>query len=72
MYGGEEPLKMYAAFANISVEDAHRIREEFDPKEMLIADRVLGIAQLVPDAMKFKFIPQALTEEQLKELVQIP
>src|SRR5262249_28198151 len=72
MYGGDEPLKMYAEFANISVDDARRIREEFDPKEMLIPDRVLGIAQLVPDAMKFKFIAQPLTEAQLKELVQIP
>jgi hypothetical protein len=53
-------------------DDARRIREEFDPKVMLIPDRGLGIAQLVPDAMKFKFIAQPLTEEQLKELVQIP
>jgi NitT/TauT family transport system substrate-binding protein len=72
MYGGDEPLKMYAEFANISLDDARRIREEFDPKEMLIPDRVLGIAQLVPDAMKFKFIAQPLSEEQLKELVQVP
>ena len=72
MYGGDEPLKMYADFASISLDDARRIREEFDPKEMLIPDRVLGIAQLVPDAVKFKFIAQPLSEEQLKELVQIP
>jgi len=26
----------------------------------------------VPDAVKFKFIAQPLTEAQLKELVQIP
>jgi hypothetical protein len=26
----------------------------------------------VPDAMKFKFIAQPLTEEQLRELVQLP
>ena len=72
MYSGDEPLKMYAEFANISLEDARRIVAEFDPKEMLIPDRVLGIAQLVPDAMKFKFIAQPLTEAQLKELVQVP
>jgi NitT/TauT family transport system substrate-binding protein len=72
MYDGDAPLKMYAEFANISVDDAHRIREEFDPKEMLIPDRVLGIAQLVPDAIKFKFIAQPLTDEQIKELVQVP
>jgi NitT/TauT family transport system substrate-binding protein len=72
MYDGDQPLRMYAEFANISVGDARRIREEFDPKEMLIPDRVLGIAQLMPDAVKFKFLAQPLTEAQLKELVQIP
>jgi len=39
---------------------------------MLIPDRVLGLSDLMPDAVKFKFITQPLTEGQLKELVQIP
>ncbi len=72
MYAGDEALKVYAEFAGIPVEDARRIRAEFDPKEMVIPDRVLGLSDLVPDAVKFKFIVQPLTEAQLKELVQIP
>jgi len=73
MYASDEALKVYADFVgNITVEDARRIREEFDPKEMVIPDRVLGLADLVPDAVKFKFITQPLTDAQLKELVQIP
>jgi ABC-type nitrate/sulfonate/bicarbonate transport system substrate-binding protein len=72
MYGGDEAPKVYAEFANIPIEDAKRIREEFDPKEMVIPDRVLGLSDLVPDAVKFKFIAQPLTDAQLKELVQIP
>jgi NitT/TauT family transport system substrate-binding protein len=72
MYGSDEVLKIYAEFAGIPIEDAKRIREEFDPKEMVIPDRVLGLSDLVPDAVKFKFIAQPLTEPQLKELVQIP
>ncbi len=72
MYAGDESLKMYAEFAGISFEDARRIVQEFDPKEMLIPDRVLGLADLMPDAVKFKFIPQPLSEAQLKELVQVP
>jgi NitT/TauT family transport system substrate-binding protein len=39
---------------------------------MLIPDRVLGLNELVPEAIKFKFISQPLTEAQLAELVQIP
>ena len=72
MYASDEALKIYAAFAGISLEDAQRIRDEFDPKEMLIPDRVMGLADLMPDAARFKFISQPLTEAQLKELVQIP
>ena len=72
MYAGDEALKVYAEFAGIPVEDARRIRAEFDPKEMVIPDRVLGLSDLVPDAVRFKFIAQPLTEAQLKELVQIP
>jgi NitT/TauT family transport system substrate-binding protein len=72
MYANNEALKIYAAFAGISIEDAQRIRDEFDPKEMVIPDRVVGLSDLMPDAIKFKFISQPLTEAQLKELVQIP
>ena len=56
----------------IPLEDARRIITEFDPKEMLIPDRVVGLAEQMPEAVKFKFIPAPLTEAQLKELVQIP
>ena len=72
MYASDEVLKMYAEFTGITVEDAQRIRTEFDPKEMLIPDRVAGLQDLMPDAVRFKFISQPLTENQLNELVQIP
>ena len=72
MYSGYEALKIYSEFAGVPVEDARRIRAEFDPKEMVIPDRVVGLADLVPDAVRFKFIAQPLTEAQLNELVQIP
>jgi hypothetical protein len=39
---------------------------------MVIPDRVLGLSNLMPDAIKFKYISQPLTEAQLTELVQIP
>jgi NitT/TauT family transport system substrate-binding protein len=72
MYSNDEALTIYAGFANISIEDARRIRDEFDPKDMVIPDRVVGLADLVADALKFKFLSQPLTELQLRELVQIP
>ena len=72
MYASDEAPKIYAEFAKISTEDARRVREEFDPKEMLIPDRVLGLNNLVPDAVKFKYLSQPLTANQLDDLVQIP
>jgi NitT/TauT family transport system substrate-binding protein len=72
MYASDDALKIYTEFANISVEDARRIREEFVPKELMLPDRVVGLADLMPDAVKLKFLTQPLTEAQLKELVQIP
>ena len=72
MYASDEAPKIYAEFAKISIEDARRVREEFDPKEMLIPDRVLGLNDLVPDAVKFKYLSQPLTANQLDDLVQIP
>ena len=72
MYATDEALKVYADFVGIPFEDAKNIREEFDPKEMVIPDRVLGLNELVPEAIKFKFITQPLAEAQLTELVQIP
>jgi NitT/TauT family transport system substrate-binding protein len=72
MYASDEAPKIYAEFAKISIEDARRVREEFDPKEMLIPDRVLGLSDLVPDAVKFKYLSKPLTASQLDDLVQIP
>jgi NitT/TauT family transport system substrate-binding protein len=72
MYASDEAPKIYAEFAKISIEDARRVREEFDPKEMVIPDRVLGLADLMPDAVKFKYLAQPLTPSQLEDLVQIP
>jgi NitT/TauT family transport system substrate-binding protein len=72
MYATDEAPRIYAEFAAIALEDARRIREEFDPKDMVIPDRVMGLRDLVPDAVKFKFITAPLTDAQLDELVQIP
>jgi NitT/TauT family transport system substrate-binding protein len=72
MYASDEALRIYMEFAKITIDDARRIREEFVPKEMMRPDRVVGLADLMPDAIRLKFLNQALTEAQLKELVAIP
>jgi NitT/TauT family transport system substrate-binding protein len=72
MYASEEALKIYADYAGVSIDVARQIRTEFDPKEMVQPDRVMGLSDLVAEAVKFKYLTQPLTEAQLKELIQIP
>jgi ABC-type nitrate/sulfonate/bicarbonate transport system substrate-binding protein len=72
MYASDEALKVYADYAGVSVDVAKQIREEFDPKDMVQPDRILGLADLMAEAVRFKYIPQPLTEAQLKELIRIP
>jgi NitT/TauT family transport system substrate-binding protein len=72
MYGSEEALKVYAAYADVSLEVARRIRDEFDPKPMVQPDKILGLADLMTEAVRFKYLTQPLTEAQIKDLVQIP
>jgi NitT/TauT family transport system substrate-binding protein len=71
MYASEDALKVYAEFAGVSVDVARQIRQEFDPKEMVQPDQVMGLDDLMADAVRFKYIGQPLTPEQLRELVQI-
>jgi len=44
---------------------------EFDPKEMVQPDRIMGMNDLIAEAIKFKYIGQPLTASQLSELIQI-
>jgi NitT/TauT family transport system substrate-binding protein len=72
MYTSEDALRIYAEYAGVSIDVARQIRTEFDPKEMVQPDRVMGLSDLVAEAVKFKYLTQPLTEAQLKELIQIP
>ena len=72
MYGGDEALKVYADFAEVSVEEARLIRREFDPREMVEPDKVMGLPDLMKDAITLKYITAPLGEAQLAELVRIP
>jgi NitT/TauT family transport system substrate-binding protein len=71
MYASEDALKIYAEFAGVSIEVARQIRADFDPKEMVQPDRIVGLDDLMADAVKFKYISAPLAEGQLKELIQI-
>ena len=72
IYGTPEGLKAYAAFAKLSEGTARRALKEFLPLSAVDPDRVSGIAEVMADAISFKFITAPLSKEQLAELIQIP
>jgi len=72
LYGNPEGVKVYAGYGKVSERLAIRIRDEFLPKEALQPDRVLGVDQIMRDAIEFKFMTAPLTKEQLAEAIQIP
>ena len=72
MYSSEEALKVYSEFAEVSTDVARLIRTQFDPKEMAQPDQIMGLDDLLAEAVKFKYITEPLNAAQLKELIQIP
>ena len=72
MYTDPAALKVYAEFVGISEAKAKRTRDEFFPREAIDPDRIVGLDQIVKDAVDLKFTAQPLTNAQLAEFVQIP
>lgn len=72
MYTDAAVIKIYADWLQITPETAVRARDGFFPKEALNPDKIVGIEDILRDAVTFKFTTAPLTEAQLKELIQIP
>jgi NitT/TauT family transport system substrate-binding protein len=72
IYDNPAGLEMLAEVSKISKPVTARVRAEFLPKEATDPDRIAGIDEIMPDAVKLKYIPALLTESQLKELIQVP
>ena len=72
MYNDPAALKVYADFVGIPEAKAKRTRDDFFPREAVDPDRIVGLDQIVKDAVELKFTSTPLTKEQLAELVQIP
>jgi NitT/TauT family transport system substrate-binding protein len=72
MYADPKALEGFASFANISPAMAKMVRDQFYPKSMLQLEKVVGLDELMQDAIAFKYIPQKLSPEQLADLLQLP
>jgi NitT/TauT family transport system substrate-binding protein len=71
MYSDPDALKLYGEYSQLPATVVQRVRE-FIPKETIAPERVVGLDQIVADAVKLKFIADPLTPAQIKEFVQIP
>jgi NitT/TauT family transport system substrate-binding protein len=71
MYADPVALKHYAEFSGLPDSIVRSVRD-FIPKETLSPDRIVGMDQVVADAVKLKFIPAPLTKAQEDDFVRIP
>jgi NitT/TauT family transport system substrate-binding protein len=72
IYDNPAGLKTLAEVAKISEPVAARVRAEFLTKEATDPDHISGVDEIMPDAVKLKYIPAPLTDSQIKELIQVP
>ncbi len=72
MHSSPEALARYVALSKISEASVRRMLKDFIPRESLQTQKIMGLNDSMQDAIQFKFAPTALTEEQFKELIQIP
>ena len=72
LYNTPEGQRHYADYAQIDIDLAARIRDEFMPKAAMNPDVVSGVDAVTHDAIAFKFLQKPLTSEERKGLIQIP
>ena len=72
MYSAPESVARYIGFSGFSEAAARRMMREFIPKDALQTEKIAGLNESMDDAIQFKFVTTPLTDQQLKELIQIP
>jgi NitT/TauT family transport system substrate-binding protein len=71
MYSDPAALQRFAEIAGLSEGVARRLRDEFFPKEVLLPDRIVGLKEVIRDAVVLDYIRKGLSRKQIADLVQI-
>jgi NitT/TauT family transport system substrate-binding protein len=71
MYSDPAALKHFSDYSGLPEKVVAKVRALL-PKETMAPDRLVGVDQIISEAVSLKFLPAPLTPEQVKELVQIP
>jgi len=70
MYSSPDALKVYGEYSGLPPNIVQRVLQ-LVPKQALQTDKVLGLDDIMADAVAQKFLTAPLTPDQIKELVQI-
>jgi NitT/TauT family transport system substrate-binding protein len=71
LYSSPDAIKAYAAWSGLA-ERLARQAPGFITKDSIDPVRIVGLEDMMADAVKFKYIAVPLTREQLATLVQVP
>ena len=72
MYSNTEAVKLYAEKMKMSEELIVLQRDQFNPKEAMLPDRLSDLDLAMADAVELKFLDKPMTKDELTELFQIP
>ena len=71
LYSSPDAVKAYAAWSGLA-ERLARQAPDYITKDSIDPIRIVGLEDMMVDAVKFKYISTPLTREQLASLVQVP
>jgi len=72
MYSSPEAVKLYAEKMKMPEELVVLQRDQFNPKDAMLPDRLSDLDLVMEDAVALKFLDKPMTKDELTELFQIP
>ena len=72
MYASPQAVKFYAEKMKMPEELVVMQRDQFNPKDAMLPDRLSDLDLVMEDAVALKFLDKPMTKEELTELFQIP
>ena len=72
MYANPQAVKFYAEKMKMSEDLIVLQRDQFNPKDAMLPDRLSDLDLVMEDAVALKFLDKPMTKDELTELFQIP
>ena len=72
MYANPQAAKLYGEKMKLSEELVILQRDQFNPKEAMLPDRLSDLDLVMEDAVALKFLDKPMTKDEMTELFQIP